>query len=639
MRVLTEGAMLGQRPFKGEILTNTDSQILGVLDRATKDFSTISGVVESLAHEASELDPSTFGSDHLDAMRGALGFRLLPDGTFRGEYAGRPSVPWPRTVDQVSPDALKLWAAYADAAASPAVRAHLHHLLVEAKADRPHVHARAAITAYREAVAVFRAVDTISTRVRATESLVQALGLARGMNQKDLIRPIVTDIATMVEHMMDNPPQSLGLVYRLLDAMIAAKADFATVGALIERAVTASKDDIILNQAFLALLRQLAADDVARKAVDRRIVTAMIDTAETKRGGVLSLMLFNDAATKAQQAGLTDLAENARKKMQAMKVQNLGMGVSRMPLQLTPALREAALAEVDQARTLTEALWRIASMPPPAGTDAQAEWAAKEVMPNAPLATRIARGSINPAGPVPTAPASTDGLANTKAIFRKIAVLYAGLAFEAQLDRVWERFAPTVEDLVEVFDCAELGTASRTKMLARAFHFYSTGEDDDASVHLAVPRVEALAREIVRDAGVPMLTVAQGATNGGVVQMGTLISSMEKVGFDEDRRLSFALTFTDGERGLNIRNDVCHGLVDCPPRPAVALVLQAALYLLAVAHGVISVSNPAAAAVDGAASPGSDTPETELSGATETATEGPKDGSTETETETNDQGG
>lgn len=198
---------------------------------------------------------------------------------------------------------------------------------------------------------------------------------------------------------------------------------------------------------------------------------------------------------------------------------------------------------------------------------------------------------------MPTAPANPDGLENTKALYRKMAVQRAGLAYAAQLDRVWERFAPTVEDLVAVFDCPALVTASRTRMLARAFAFYGTGEDDDASVHLAVPRVESLAREILRGHGVPVLTVAQGATNGGMVQMGTLISNMGKIGFDEDRRHSFALTFTDGEHGLNVRNDVCHGLVDCPPRPVVALVLQAVLHLLAVAQGAVALSTPVAPAV------------------------------------------
>lgn len=176
-----------------------------------------------------------------------------------------------------------------------------------------------------------------------------------------------------------------------------------------------------------------------------------------------------------------------------------------------------------------------------------------------------------------------------------------GLTFALQLDRVWERFAPTLEDLVAVVDCAEPGTASRTKMLARAFQFYGTGEDD-ASVHLAVPRVEALVREIVRGCGVPVVNVAQGATNGGVAQLGALIAKMEQIGFDEDWRHSLALTFTDGERGLNVRNDVCHGLTDCPPRCVVALVLQSALHLLAVAQGVISLAPPTASAASGPSS-------------------------------------
>lgn len=575
-------------------MTNVDPVVLGALDRATLDFSTDSGVAEHLTQAAVELDAATYDPAHLDAMRAAIGFWLTADGTFSGDYAGAASAPWPRTLDQVTPAALELWAAYADAAASAPMRAHLNHLLVAAKAERAHQRARDAIDAYRAAVPDFVAADTVSTRLRAVQSLVRALGLALAMNHQDLRALVVTDIVSMVEDMLDADAQtsSLGLVYMLLEALCVPKADPAAAEPLVGRAVAASEDEIDLHRAFLGLLRALAADDQARKAIDRRTVTAMIDAAESRLTGMLSLMLLNDAATKAQQTGLTDLAELARTKMQAMRVESLGTGVTRIPLQLTVAERDAALAQVDRADSLAAALWRIAAMPAPAGTDAAAERAARMAMPNAPWAAFVARGKVNPAGPVPTAPASDDALENTKAVYRKLALQRAGLAYMEQLDRVRERFTPTVEDLVAVFACPELGSASRTRMLARAFEFYATGEDDDACVHLAVPRVESLVREILRGRGVPVLTVAQGATKGGVVQMGTLISNLAKVGFDEDRRHSLALTFTDGERGLNVRNDVCHGLVDCPARPVVSLVLQAALHLLAVAQGVIPLTAP-----------------------------------------------
>jgi hypothetical protein len=85
---------------------------------------------------------------------------------------------------------------------------------------------------------------------------------------------------------------------------------------------------------------------------------------------------------------------------------------------------------------------------------------------------------------------------------------------------------------------------------------------------------------------VPVLNVAKGSTPGGMSQLGALIATMPAAGFDESWSRSFALLLTDGERGLNLRNQVGHGLCDCPPRYHVALVLHAALFLLAVVHGV-----------------------------------------------------
>ena len=331
-------------------MTNVDPVVLGALDRATLDFSTASGVAERLTREAGELDPTTYDPEHLDAMRAAIGFWLLADGTFSGDYAGAPSKQWPHTIDEVAPDDLQVWAAYADTADSAAMRAHLHHLLAAARADRPHQHARDTISAYRTAVPVYLAADTVSARVRATQSLVHALDLALKMNQKDLRELVIKDIAAMTDGMLASETPPFGLVCQLLEVLCAPKADPATASALIERAVTASQGEIILHQAFLGLMRQLGADEEARKVIDRRIVIALIDTAENKQTGMLSLLTLNDAATKAQQAGLTDLAEQARKKMQAMHVKNLGTAVFRVPLVLTDAERDGSIGRSRSGR-------------------------------------------------------------------------------------------------------------------------------------------------------------------------------------------------------------------------------------------------------------------------------------------------
>ena len=115
----------------------------------------------------------------------------------------------------------------------------------------------------------------------------------------------------------------------------------------------------------------------------------------------------------------------------------------------------------------------------------------------------------------------------------------------------------------------------------------ATGQDD-AAVHLALPRVEDLLREIERSRNVPVVSVAQGRTPGGMSQLGALIGAMPAAGFDQNWTRSFELLLTDGEHGLNVRNEIGHGLCDCPPRHHVALILHAALFLLAVVHGVIT---------------------------------------------------
>ncbi|MEU9272447.1 hypothetical protein AB0E04_44680 [Streptomyces sp. NPDC048251] len=55
---------------------------------------------------------------------------------------------------------------------------------------------------------------------------------------------------------------------------------------------------------------------------------------------------------------------------------------------------------------------------------------------------------------------------------------------------------------------------------------------------------------------------------------------MDAAGFDQSWAMAFRLLLADPTEGMNLRNDVVHDLVDCPPRHRVALVPQSALMLL-----------------------------------------------------------
>ena len=120
-----------------------DTVVAGALDRAADGFLTLGQVSE----------------------------RLTADGTFYGDFAGNGTALWPRTLDQVPPDVLGIWQAYAGQTRSAGLRAHLYDLLTPARFPPPYAHARQAIQAYREAVPGFLgADDTNRGRLRAVES-------------------------------------------------------------------------------------------------------------------------------------------------------------------------------------------------------------------------------------------------------------------------------------------------------------------------------------------------------------------------------------------------------------------------------------------------------------------------------------
>ncbi|MCX4748039.1 hypothetical protein OG455_21395 [Kitasatospora sp. NBC_01287] len=433
--------------------------------------------------------------------------------------------------------------------------------------------------------------DLTRGRLRAVESLARAVALAVEMNQRDLRDRAVEQIISLTGDLLDLSAAPFGLIYRLLEVLHVRRLEPDVVRNLIERACTECGDNLQLHLAFLHMLRVMTPEPIAQKDINRRTVMAMIDHAK-QNTGMLRLLDLNDAATAARDLGMPDLLRDVTLMIQSMGTAELGLVTTRVvTLQLSQDEVDLAHAEIDGAADLAEALRRVVGTWPPAGNLDFARRAATEMIRTAPLRFGIAQGAVNPVGPVPVAAASSDALANAQAEFQLCCLQRRGLAVAAMLDRIGERFCPSEQDLEAAIAHDVVGSASKTRMLLHAFLYYWAG-NDDAAVHLALPRVEDLLREIERGRDVPVVGFAKGAAPGGVTQLGTLIAQMPAAGFDGSWSRSFALLLTDGEHGLNLRNDVGHGLCDCPPRHHVALVLHAALFLLAVAHGVVALQAP-----------------------------------------------
>ncbi|MFJ4151890.1 hypothetical protein ACIP10_30555 [Streptomyces galbus] len=333
---------------------------------------------------------------------------------------------------------------------------------------------------------------------------------------------------------------------------------------------------------FLKLLRE-EAPEARWPGIDTAIVNALLDAADADTG-FRRHNLLTRAATVARDRGLSELRACAEMALQQTDPDSLGWIRLRRQLILPPGLIAGARAHIDAAADLTDALWRTTlDVHPVMREDSDDAHPLDGLL-------RIPRTRINTAGPIQVAPpveADDDQVVGLQV--RAMDVV--GLLAAEQIDRVYERFEPDEAELIGALVHDAVLPLPRARILADAFGYFWLDELD-AAVCIALPQVEQILRQLLRPR-VPIVSVAKGQSPGTVAQMGALIRSMPAAGYPRDWSRALELLLVDSDRGMNLRNDVCHGLVDTPPKHRVALILQAALYLLSYAHGQRS---PAAAA-------------------------------------------
>ncbi|MGA5703113.1 hypothetical protein [Peterkaempfera bronchialis] len=525
----------------------------------------------SLIATSSALRRADVGSDAAAEQRDVLVAALLLRPSVgakgrKGAQTGR--------LGQPAPAQLEIWSLYGDEVGDPLVRGHLHHLLLDAGHGRTPDHVRSAANGYLDAARLLlEAPGDGHGLSRAARYLTKAGELSRRFNHP-LPDRAATDALALAERILDGDENDgwalLGLLKRLRDSQDIAMA----LADLAERAAEHFTYDVDDRLGFLELLREIAPPS-RRTEIDTAVVHALLDAADTADVGYRRLNLLERAATEAQQRGLPDLRERAG---MAQQQTTLEWTVIRKEGTLPPMMVARQRALVDAAPDLRNALWlTVPDVHPVMRAQAQleADGAFEGLL-------RIPSSRINPAGPVFVhRPAEADNDHAVKAQVHGLDLL--GRLIATQLDRIHERFRPDEFEMIDALEHETVLPEPRARILARAFLYYWLGETDAAAC-VALPQVEQILRELLRPR-VSIISVAKGQTPGGVAMLGGLLQSMPEAGYPEDWSRALDLLLVDSDRGMNLRNDVLHGLTGTPPKHHVALILQAALYLLSHAHG------------------------------------------------------
>ncbi|KOV78627.1 hypothetical protein ADL01_15015 [Streptomyces sp. NRRL WC-3618] len=548
-----------------------EPSVLTALMAAAKDAVSNAAAAFSLA--AMDVGSST-AVEQRDALVAAL--RRRPSEVLKARTEPREAPPIPPTT----PAQLEIWSLYADHVDDPLLRGHLHHLLLDAGHGRRPDHVRGAASGYLDAVQLLLAAQDGHGLLRAARCLKRAGELSLKFKQHAVRERATKDAVALAERLLAGAEDEGRPLLVVLETLQTLECDVAD---LAERAADLFARDVDVRLGFLDALRKDAVPS-RHTEIDAAVVHTLLDAADTADAGHRRLYFLTEAATQAQKRGLPDLRARAEMALQQTTPEWTSI---RTEGTIPRALIAGQQARVDAAEDLRTALWLTVQDIHPAmraQAEAEADGALEGLL-------RIPRSRINPAGPVFVRPPveADDDLAVAMQV-RGLGLF--GILTAIQLDRIHERFRPDEFEMTAALAHEAVLPEPRARTLAQAFCYYWL-EEFDAAACVALPQVEQILRELLRSR-VPVVSVVWGPSPGGVDLLGKLLQSMPEAGYPADWSRALELLLVDPDRGMNLRNDILHGLADTPSKHHVVLILQAALYLLSHAHGQRMTPDPTA---------------------------------------------
>ncbi len=485
------------------------------------------------------------------------------------ESQGRVFPPYIRTVPEGT---LGIWATIAEGITAPVVAARLHDLLwTRRRGEQPFQHALKAVDAYLAAAATPGCPDYC-----VNQYFERSLELAALLNARDATHRIADGVAKALRAALEEEtfrPECLEYLRFL--AVVAAEARPEDFSLLLSRTERALGDASVDTKAyFLDIHAQAGLDDGARTEIQRQKAILFRDYARTQEG-MLKTFWLQKALGEATQAGSVSLANEARRLLQehdpSDDMQEIESQIS-LPSREVDRLIEGIVGDDD----ISGALGRLGLVGPLAGRTEDATRQAGELAQQHPIRFLASRVVFHELG-FPISRLATD---EDKLLYEQMqvgvqhALLSAALAGHA-LGQIQAKYAPTTEELRDLFNQGAV-KPHQADAFARGFEHYLAGQWDEC-VHVVLPRIEAVLRQLLQWAGGVVYHEEGGGQRGRMKTLGPVLDNLRPV-MEHDWLVSLRIVLAE-PLGLNLRNDYLHGLVVEPRKDHATLVLLIASYL------------------------------------------------------------
>lgn len=514
-----------------------------------------------------------FGREPTDEQR-----RLYGPFELRFMFEDQASAPPLPELDDVTK---AIWAEVFERVPQPSARARFGDLLWSLRhSTRSHEYALAAIDAYlalagdtwpRATEEATRGRDdgTPWGTVRRAECLRRAMELALEINNGGRIEQCATALFQAATECRANDA-AIGALFLLLAALVRLRPAQRPLGTrdLLISTLDAFRADIFHVSQMTDLAVQIAESDEERRQLRAAQVRAYADAADAVTGIERALRL--QEALELARTYSVPLVEELRGRLDQLEPDTTGLGRISVPIDIPAVELEAEVAffvRNDWKESLL--VFATSGGTPPSGDADRNRAFVQDLREQAPLQFIIPTVITNAQGRVVDR-ANTDEEHDRLALLQQESLrisLWGWLTQEILSRALAER--PSHDELTAFFT-TELVRPEIAERVATALDHYLDGRFDE-SAHLLVPRIEAIVRDLALAAGVPVAREPFGAEPGGVATLGALLYGLGGR-FDESWLRYLQNTLVE-PGGLNLRNRICHGLLDqCGPLEAGILI-------------------------------------------------------------------
>lgn len=466
----------------------------------------------------------------------------------------------------------------------PALAVLVGDLLLSSRADATPANAERVVDGYRAlaqidsdsfhvALAILRANTIARSRHMAAETPVRAEALA--LAERVISDPILPG----------NALRQVGVLAREPRTGTRASDEVQRVNAVLD-AIAARHGDPSTADDVAAVRIEVAADDAAREDAKRRHIETYLATSRTKDEPAVRAFHWAEQAVRlARRYEIRDLHDTAILWMQELSRSDLGWHRVTSEIGPPPAFLHQRHRQAASFVGWEQALAVFLAGDSPAGSAAENEAIAAS-RPRG-ILDLVSGRSFGPHG-MPERTHGTSEEERLRDVIQRRLLLHA-VVHQTDLDAISTHFGVPDQDAIMATLSMLYGSAPElVAPFAEALRAYWMG-DHSGAARLAIPLIEAGARELLILMNEPLYREEKGASPGRYPAMDFYVDTLEKLSLDPD--WAQALRSTLLSDGMNLRNRFAHGYKLSFTSHESALLLRLAGLFIAMPVGAKTITD------------------------------------------------